>query len=303
MAQNNNNNNDNNDPPMGPKDWLGITIAEMKDEASPLGMIKDKPFNYFDFLTRNFVGNPNLFQVNLGQFPQNFLVVTGPTATVRIVHILISVNANPDSAASTGTVVGRFGTNKITPFKAMTATSAVLALTPPRRSSNKKEPEVLLPSIKQFKEVTGADEFAGIVGDAEGMPVNHLSKFPNAHFLHPQVFVDIEGKREWEAGKLGYHIISLYKGTPNDEDDSEDEDDEGGNEENEGRGLPKKLVEVDQLLIFLWAAAKQCGSSVTLREIPEVGEVTALRTRKASTLEPSLAKESAPHVGDEEAAA
>jgi hypothetical protein len=147
------------------------------------------------------------------------------------------------------------------------------------------------------------------------MPADHLSKFPNPHFLHPKVFVDVQGKREWEAGKLGYHIISLYRGPPSnsadvdDDDDDDDKDDEGADgddDEHEGGGLPTKLVEVYQLLTFLWAAAKQCGALVTLREIPEVGEVTALCTRRASALETSIkakAKDRVRQIGIEEAAA
>jgi hypothetical protein len=38
-----------------------------------------------------------------------------------------------------------------------------------------------------------------------------LANHPNSHFIHPPVFVDIEGKREGGAGNLGYKIISLYK--------------------------------------------------------------------------------------------
>jgi hypothetical protein len=138
MAQN----NDNNEAPTGTKDWLGLTREEMKDETPPLGIMRDKPLNYFDILTLNFVGNPNLFQVNLGHFPQNFLVLTGPGSKVRIVHSLFSANANPESTTSTGTVVGLFGTNKIAPFKVITATLAVLALTHPGEETTRRTPKL-----------------------------------------------------------------------------------------------------------------------------------------------------------------
>jgi hypothetical protein len=42
---------------------------------------------------------------------------------------------------------------------------------------------------------------------------------------------------------------------------------------------------VYQLLIFLWAAAKQLGTPVTLQEIPESGVITSLCDRKALALE------------------
>jgi hypothetical protein len=80
MANNNNNANRNAyGDPAEARDWLSLTKAELRDENAPLGMIRDKPLSYFDALTRNFCGEPNLFQVNLGQFPQNFLVTTGRT--------------------------------------------------------------------------------------------------------------------------------------------------------------------------------------------------------------------------------
>jgi hypothetical protein len=138
MANNNNNNNNNNETAFA-KDWLSLTQKEMEDEASPLRILNEKPFSYFDALARNFTGNATLFQVNLAQFPQNFVVTTGTAFKVRILHSLFSANtnananananANPDTAAS-AIVVGVFGTNKVAPFKSITAASAVLALTP-----------------------------------------------------------------------------------------------------------------------------------------------------------------------------
>jgi hypothetical protein len=94
--------------------------------------------------------------------------------------------------------------------------------------------------------------------------VSRLSKLPNAHFIHPQVFVDIGGKGEWKASHLGFKLISLYT--------------------EEGDEISEKLQGIYQLLTFLWAEAKQFGTPVTLRETPESGEVTALCDRKAAIL-------------------
>jgi hypothetical protein len=131
MATSSNDTNQTESP-----DWLSITKKEIDNESSPLGMIKGKPLSYFDALTRNFVGNPNLFQANLGQFSQNFVVATGTASKVRIPHNLFSVNVNPDSATS-AIAVGVYGATKVAPFKAITAASAVLALSPPRRGPRK----------------------------------------------------------------------------------------------------------------------------------------------------------------------
>jgi hypothetical protein len=62
-----------------------------------------------------------------------------------------------------GRVVGIYGANRIAPFKAITAASATLALTPPRRGS-KKDPEVLMPTLEQFAEVRSPEDFANLVG-------------------------------------------------------------------------------------------------------------------------------------------
>jgi hypothetical protein len=265
---NNSNNNDNNEDPTAPVDWLSVTQKELDDASSPLGMLKGKPFSYFNVLTRNFVGNPNLFQANLGQFPQNFLVVTGPGSKVRIIHSLFSVNADPDSASS-AIVVGIYGANKVAPFKTITAASAVLALTPQTRrggGSKKDQEPIRIPSIEQFAEAESEEDFGDLVGRAEGEEVEVLGSYPSSHFLHPQIFADIEGKREWEAIALGIKLITLY----------ENDDEEG---------IPTKLRGIHQLLAFLWAAGKQWGSPVTLREIPETGEVVSLCSRKATALE------------------
>jgi hypothetical protein len=228
-------------------------------------MLKGKPFSYFDTLVRNYVGNGNLFQVNLGQFPQSFVVMTGPASKVRVVHKLFCANTDPDSDTSE-TVVGLFGANRVAPFKSVTAAAAVLALTPPCRGGNKKDPKPLLPSLQQFTDVESGEELAGLVGEAEDLGIGTLSTYPNAHFIHPKVFVNIEGKREWEVSQLGYSLISPYDGTGGGEEGGRDIDDSDDNEED-----PKKLNEIYQLYIYLWATAKQYGLPVTLREGPRGG--------------------------------
>jgi hypothetical protein len=146
-----------------PYDWLSTTKDKLNDtSARPLRMLKEKPLSYFDALTRNFTGDPNLFQVNLGQFPQNVVVATGPGTKVKVLHSLASVNVDPDEVAAT-IVMGVYGANKVAPFKSITAASVVLALNPPQRSS-KKEAELLLPTIQQFEAVEGANEFTALVG-------------------------------------------------------------------------------------------------------------------------------------------
>jgi hypothetical protein len=197
-----------NEQPTTTYDWLSVTKEEMNNTNAPLGMLKEEPLSYFDVLTRNFTGGQNLFQVNLGQFPQNFVLTTGPGTKVEVLHSLSRVNVNPDEAGTT-IVVGVYGAIKVAPFKSITASSAVLALNPPRQSS-KKDANMLLLSLQQFDAVEGATEFAALVGEEEGTGVDQLSKLPNAHFIHLQVFVDIGGKREWEASQLGFELISLY---------------------------------------------------------------------------------------------
>jgi hypothetical protein len=125
---------DNNENPTAPSDWISVTKKELNNATTttPLEMLKEKALFYFDALTRNFVGNPNLFQANLGQFPQNFMKATGPGSKVRILHSLFCINANPDSISS-AIVVGIYGANKVAPFKTITAASVVQALNHPTR--------------------------------------------------------------------------------------------------------------------------------------------------------------------------
>jgi hypothetical protein len=236
-----------NNSTASPPDWLSVTEKDLSDGTSPLGMLRSKALSYFDALTRNFVGNSNLFQVNLGQFHQNFVVTTGNTSKVRVLHSLFSANANPELTTSDTVVLGVFGVNRTAPFKTLTAASAVLALNaPPTRG--KKDTEPLLPSIQQFTDVRNKKEFADLVGDAQGMlETGNLIEFPSAHFIHPQVFVDIEGKREWEASRLGYKIITLYRYEGDDDDKEEKE--EGPEDEEDKR--PRSIQGVYQLLNLL----------------------------------------------------
>jgi hypothetical protein len=252
------NNNNNNSPPTTWRDWLSVAQDEMSNEENPLGVLTGKPFSYFDALTRNFTGDINRFQVNLGQFHQNVVVTTGTGSKVKVLHGLFSVNVDPD-AVGAALVIGIYGANRLAPFKSLSAPSAVLALNPPKRGNKSKEPEMLIPSIAEFERVEDAEEFAGLVGKVKDLGIENLAKLPNTHFIHPQVFIDIGGKRDWEASHLGYKLISLYKGP-----------------EGESDKIPNELQEIHQLLSFLWAVAKQYGTSVTLREIPETGEVASL---------------------------
>jgi hypothetical protein len=88
----------------------------MSDEESPLEVLTGKPFSYFDALTRNFTGDMNRFQVNLGQFHQNFVVTTGTGSKVKVLHDLFSVNVDPDVVGA-ALVVGIYGANRLAPFK------------------------------------------------------------------------------------------------------------------------------------------------------------------------------------------
>jgi hypothetical protein len=287
------NTNNNNAEPSSNRDWLSIIKKEMNDVTSPLGMLKGKPLSYFDALTKGYLQDPQNFQVSLGQFLQNFVVTIGPSTKVRILHNLFSVNTDPDTNASS-TFVGIYGVNKVAPFKTITATGAVQALVPPRRVGSKKDQELCLPSSIQFAIAESADQFRDLVGDEDGDVAKELSNLPSSHFIHPQVFLDLEGKREWEASDLAYKIISLYE---QDEEESDDDEDEEG---------PRNLSGVHQLLTFLWAAAKTCGNPVTLKEIPEEGYVTSICERKTLAISngpPGVIEGPQPQQGAAQAAA
>jgi hypothetical protein len=128
-----------------------------------------------------------------GAIPQNFAVATGPTSKVSF----FSTNANTGTNSS-GSAIGLYGANITAPFKATTAASVALGLTLIRCGNNKKDPEILLPSIQQFTEVESAEEFSRLIGSKEANGAEALPNLPNVHFLHPQIFVDIKGKREWD---------------------------------------------------------------------------------------------------------
>ena len=264
----------NTETPNAPRDWLTITQEDMVDVTTSTGRLKDKPLSHFDALSRSFVGDANLFQLTLAHFPQNFMVMAGHFPRVRVMHSLLSV---PDPSGPS-LVVGIYGVNKLAPFKMLQAPSAALALKPPaKKSGSKKSPDLFLPTIAQFSAVNNAQEFSNLVGKAGGTDIGVLASFPNVHLLHPHVFVDLGGKRDWEASTLGYKIISLYADDdPEELNEEEDEDDPI---------ISPKLQGVYQLLIFLWALSSAgIGTSVPLVDLPELGEVTFLCERKSSIL-------------------
>jgi hypothetical protein len=137
-------------------------------------------------------------------------------------------------------------------------------------------------SIQQFSAVGSSKEFRDIVGDQNRKVISEPERRPSSHFIHPQVFIDIEGKREWEASDLGHKLITLCaKSGEDEEDDNNDKDDEDDQEEEEGT---RTINGMHQVLTFLWAAAKQCGKPMTLREIPEEETVTSLCEKKTLTM-------------------
>jgi hypothetical protein len=263
---NNNENNNNNSNYDDTKPWLGVVKKEMNDETSLLGMVRKKPLSYFDALTRNYLQDTQKFQVNLGQFPHNFVVVAGSSSKVKLLHGLLNVNLDPDSDAASA-VVGIYGANKVAPFKAISASGAVQALVPPRKPTRQ-------PSSIQFSLVTSAEGFKDLVGGEDGAVIDDLAKLPNSHFIHPQVFLDLEGKRDWESSELGFKLISLYE--EKDEDDQE--------EESTDDDVIRDFDEIFQLLTFLWAVSKQAGKEVTLKEIPESGIITSICEKKSLAL-------------------
>jgi hypothetical protein len=158
---------------------------------------------------------------------------------------------------------------------------------PARRSAKKGDTEPLMPGIKQFSAARSPEEFRDVIGDPDGRVISHLAKIPNSHLIHPQVSIDIEGKREWEASDLGYKLVTLYAKRGEEEEDDADannNDDDDNDREGEGEEEGSRTIDgVCQLLLFLWAAAKQCGNPVTLKEIPEDGIVTSFCEKKAQT--------------------
>jgi hypothetical protein len=62
-----------------PLDWITLFKTETEDEESPLGMLYKKQLSHFNTLNRNFSASSSLLLASLGQFPQNFAVLVGPT--------------------------------------------------------------------------------------------------------------------------------------------------------------------------------------------------------------------------------
>ena len=122
-------NNNNDTKPVTNSAWIGVIKKEMDDVSSPLGVLRKKPLFCFNALTKNCLQDPQKFQVNLGLFPQNFVVMAGSSTKVKVIHSLFSVNTNPDSDAPSHVI----GIHGAAPFKAIIAFGATQALVSPRK--------------------------------------------------------------------------------------------------------------------------------------------------------------------------
>ena len=98
----------------------------MDGVSSPLRLLRKKPLSHCNTLSRNYLQDSQRFQqVNVRQFPQNFVVTMGSSTKVRISCRLFSVNTAPDSEVSS-TVIGIYGYNKVAPFKTILAIQALV---------------------------------------------------------------------------------------------------------------------------------------------------------------------------------
>jgi hypothetical protein len=165
-------------------------------------------------------------------------VLAGTASKVKVLHSLFSVNTDPDND-TVSSVIGFYRTNRVAPFKTFSATVAVQPRTPPARrvGAKKGDPELLWPSIQQFSAARNAKEFRDIVGNRYEKLISALpvASLPSCHFIHPQVFIDIKGKREWMASDLGYKLVTLCdaKRGKKKEDDNMDKDDDNNDDNND----------------------------------------------------------------------
>ena len=153
---------------------------------------------------------PQRKQINLEQFPQNFVVTVGPSTKVRIIHSLFRVNTDPDFDASLTVVGGVYaGVNTVAPFKTITATGQVHTVWS-LPGNHFAYPASSIP----FAIVDRADQFRDLVGGDDGKEINKLAKLLSSHFIYPHFFKTWnEREREKQAALNTNSSPSMKKRT------------------------------------------------------------------------------------------
>jgi hypothetical protein len=249
MATNNNDNNERNDS------WKDYYVGELRGTGD-LGEIGKAPLSFFDGVADSYFEDEEGPHSQLGDNPENFVLLPGPMRTVRMMHHVFALNSG-----RSGTIaIGILGTRKSSPFKEIgKAATAPLRVPMSRRSIAEKK----IPSMGEFADSATGIEFQRLEGEEGTRLVSDLNMKTNSFWIHPTTFVAFGGPKTFRASSLAQLVIASLR---NEDGESSEPSEEASSE-------------LYSLLVFLWAVERGYSTSVGVVDPPDTDEFDAISGR------------------------
>jgi hypothetical protein len=235
--------------------WLDF-YEYKKSIPGILKTIEEKEISIFDTMTRGYLQKPERFVVNVGSHANNFIMLPTTQSSVLLFHHAFLLSHLPEDPPE---VFGILGSRRFLPFKQIaTLDSVTNAMTLPTFATRRNK--LTIPTIIQFLEISDSREFENLEG-SDGEPITEIEKLPNSHWVHPAIYMVLNGVRLITAADAATSIIRVLK--------AEAEPDEGDGSKNENRPVTQNARNAQSLLVFLWAVAKGYSRSVQLIDPPD----------------------------------
>jgi hypothetical protein len=190
-------------------------------------------------------------------YPQNWVLVPGPSKSVRLFHSCFAAEKK---------LLGISGCRVTAPFKqiSLAGVSSSISVPPDVRGRS----DGTIPTLAQFLKVVDEEEFSTLIG-LEGSPVSDLAKHPNSFWIHPHLFLSVAGPQSIRAAEMAMLILLSISEEKSEDDELPTEDEIG----------------IYNLLVFLWAVEKRWAPAVSITDPVDSLETGNACSRVAKRLE------------------
>ena len=158
--------------------WIEHYVNELKGPGG-LSEVGKQPLSYFDDIAGSYFEDERGFIDQVEAHQSNFILIPGPTRTVRMMHSVFAI----DGGKLGQRTIGILGTRRSSPFKEISR-SATFPLKAPKPRAN--QAPILIPSLTEFLACESAGDFQDLVGDDGGKDSFSLGMKPNSFWIHPK---------------------------------------------------------------------------------------------------------------------
>jgi hypothetical protein len=124
-----------------------------------------------------------------------------------------------------------------------------------RTTRGQQEAKRFIPSIDQFYDVNTEINLKNLEGEDTGEEIDLLTTWPNSLWVHPSIFVALNGVKHTTAAEAALAIISLLTNADDDEATAET--------------LEEDAKDSYRLLIYLWVCCQGFTHPIVLADSPD----------------------------------